>query len=199
MEKPAPAEHEILDLIKRRWSPRAFASTPVEPAKIRRMLEAARWAPSSMNEQPWNYLIATKDNAEEFAKMVGCLVPANEAWAKDAPLLMISVAKMYFSKNGEPNRVAMHDVGAASAHLVLEAAGLGLFVHQMGGIEIEKIRTEYQLPPGYEPVAGLAIGYPGDPAKLAEPYKTRETGPRVRKPFKEFVFAGKWGTPAAQL
>ena len=71
MEKPAPAEHEIHDLIKRRWSPRAFAQAPVEPAKIRRMLEAARWAPSSMNEQPWNYLIAAKDNAEEFAKMVG--------------------------------------------------------------------------------------------------------------------------------
>ncbi|HEY1685731.1 MAG TPA: nitroreductase family protein [Tepidisphaeraceae bacterium] len=193
MEKPAPLEHDVLDLIRRRWSPRAFDTKPVEPAKIKTMLEAARWAASSMNEQPWNYLIATKDNATEFAKMISCLVPANQAWAKDAPLLMISVARAYFTKNNEPNRVALHDVGAASAQLTLEALNMGLFVHQMGGIEVEKIRTEYELPPGYEPVAGMAIGYPGDSEKLAEPYKTREKGNRVRKPIKEFAFRGKWG------
>lgn len=193
MEKPAPIEHPIHTLIQRRWSPRAFGAQLVEPAKIQQLLEAARWAASSMNEQPWNYLIATKDNANEFAKMVSCLVPQNQAWAKEAPLLMISVAKVDFTKNNEPNRVALHDVGAASALLTLEALELGLFVHQMGGIEIEKIRTEYALPAGYEPVAAMAIGYPGDPEKLPEPYKTREAAPRTRKPTKEFTFTGKWG------
>jgi nitroreductase len=193
MEKLAITDHDIHDLLKRRWSPRAFAATPVEPEKIRRMLEAARWAPSSSNEQPWSYLLATKDRPEEFAKMIGCLVPGNQAWAKDAPLLMLSIAKMFFQKTSAPNRVALHDVGAASAHLTLQAVEMGLFVHQMGGIEIEKIRTEYQLPPGHEPVAALAIGYPGDANKLAEPYKTRETAPRVRKSIREFVFSGTWG------
>lgn len=195
MEKLAISDYAIHDLIKRRWSPRAFGPQAVEPEKIRRLLEAARWAPSSSNEQPWVYLVATKDKAEEFAKMVSCLVPGNQAWAKDAPLLMISVARMYFEKNQQANRVALHDVGAASAYLTVQALDMGLFVHQMGGIEIEKIRTEYQLPAGYEPVAGLAIGYPGDSAKLAEPYKTRETGARVRKPIREFAFGEKWGKP----
>ncbi|HWB53545.1 MAG TPA: nitroreductase family protein, partial [Tepidisphaeraceae bacterium] len=177
MEKPAEPQYEIHDLIKRRWSPRAFDPRPVEQEKIQRMLEAARWAPSSSNEQPWAYLVATKEIPDEFARMVACLVPGNQAWAKDAPLLMISIARMYFQKNNQPNRVALHDVGAASAYLTMQALDMGLFVHQMGGIEIEKIRTEYQLPPRHEPVAALAIGYSGDCAKLAEPYKSREIGP----------------------
>lgn len=197
MEKLASTDHEIMGLLKRRWSPRALSERPIEPEIILRMLEAARWAPSSNNEQPWSYLLASKEQPEEFARLLACLVPSNQAWVKDAPLLMISVARMFFERNGSPNRTALHDVGAASAQLTVQAVDMGLYVHQMAGIEIEKIRQEYNLPPGYEPVAGLAVGYPGDCDKLAEPYRTRELGPRVRKPIKDFVFTGGWGGPLA--
>jgi nitroreductase len=196
MEKPAKSDHDIHPLIKRRWSPRAFDPRPVERDKLLRILEAARWAASSNNEQPWTYLLATQENPAEFAKMLACLVPGNQAWAQHAPVLMISVAKTFFDRNQQPNRVALHDVGAASAQLTGEALNQGLFVHQMAGIEPDKIRADYQLPPGHEPVAALAIGYPGNPDTLPEPFKSRETAERTRKPISQFVFTDTWGSSA---
>src|SRR5262249_39366629 len=150
MEKPAITEFPIHSLMRRRWSPRAFDPKMVEADVLRSLLEAARWAASSFNEQPWYYFIATKDEPDEFQKMVSCLVDVNQLWAKGAPVLMLSVMKTTFTKGGKPNNVAQHDVGAASCSLTLEAMAHGVFVHQMQGILHDKIKETYSLPAGYE-------------------------------------------------
>jgi len=193
MEKPADTHFPIHDLLSRRWSPRAFAERPVEPEKIQRMLEAARWASSCFNEQPWVFIIATADHAAEHGKLLSCLVEGNQVWAKRAPLLIITVAKQHFEKNGQPNRHAFHDVGLAVGNLVVQATAMDLVVHQMAGILPEVIRECFSLPSGYEPVTGLAIGYPGDLNTLPEEIRERERAPRSRKALQEFVFAETWG------
>ena len=197
MEKVAPAEVSIHDLIARRWSPRAFADRPVSAATLRQLFEAARWAASSYNDQPWYYLVATQEHPGEFQKMLACLVEFNQAWAKAAPVLAISVARAKFHHDGSPNLHALHDVGAASALLALQATALGLAVHQMAGFDAGKARETYHLPADYQPVAAMAIGYPGDPAALPEKLRERETAPRTRKPVSDFVFTGDWGHQAA--
>ena len=193
MERPAPAGHPIEDEIKNRWSPRAFAGRMVEPEKMRSLLEAARWAPSSFNEQPWYFLVATKDDEAEYGKILGCLTETNQQWARLAPVLMISVARMRFQKNGKPNRHAYHDVGLAVANLIFEATALGLFVHQMAGFSPEKVKELYKVPGDFEPVAAVAIGYVGEINDLPENFREKETAPRQRKPLDSFVFQGAWG------
>ncbi len=193
MEKPADTHFPIHDLLSRRWSPRAFAERPVEPEKIQRMLEAARWASSCFNEQPWVFIIATADHAAEHGKLLSCLVEGNQVWAKRAPLLMITVAKQHFDHNGQPNRHAFHDVGLAVGNLVVQATAMDLVVHQMAGILPEVILEGLSLPSGDEPVTGLAIGYPGDLNTLPEEIRERERAPRSRKAVQEFVFAETWG------
>jgi nitroreductase len=195
MEKPAPTDHEILDVLKRRWSPHAFAPRPVERDKLQRISEAARWAMSSNNEQPWSYIVATRESPEEWQRMFDCLVEGNQAWAKTAPVLAISVASLNFSHNGKPNRVAQHDVGAASAMLTIQATAEGLFVHQMAGFDVEKAKATYQIPANHEPVAAIAIGYAGDVGMLPEALQKRTLGLRSRKPISQFVFSGTWGRP----
>jgi len=191
----APTDYPIHDLIRRRWSTRAFSDKPVDAQALRCLLEAARWSPSSYNEQPWSYIVATKDNRIEFERMLGVLVEGNRKWAKDAPVLMISVAAKQFARNGQPNRHAFHDVGAASAWLTMQATALGLFVHQMAGIDPDKARQTYQIPDTHEAVAGIAVGYHADPEKLSEELRQKELTRSTRKPQSEFVFAGKWGAP----
>ena len=192
MEKPADNQNPIHELIKQRWSPLAFNIRPVEPEKIASLLEAARWAASCFNEQPWFFIVATQDNAQEYEKLFSCLVEANQTWAKDAPLLMLSVAKLSFTRNNKPNRHALHDLGFAVGNLTLQAQALGLFVHQMGGFDADKARTLYSIPEDYEPVAAIAIGYPGNLSQLDEDLQQRELSPRSRKPLTEFVFRGNW-------
>jgi nitroreductase len=199
MDKPAPTQYPIHDLLARRWSPHAFDSRPVEPEKLHHLFEAARWAASSFNEQPWNYIIAIKQNPEEFQQMLECLVEGNRPWASTAPVLVISVASTKFARNGTPNCHAFHDTGAASAHLTMQATAEGLFVHQMAGFDAQKARRTYQIPEGYDPVAAMAIGYPGDINTLPEPLKQRTLSPRSRKPIDQFVFEGKWGQRATTL
>lgn len=197
MEKVALAAYPIDALLSRRWSPRAFADRPVEAAKLRSLFEAARWAASSYNEQPWVYIVATCEQPQEFQKMLGCLVEFNQSWAKAAPVLAISVARTKFQHNGSPNRHAQHDVGAASTTLALEAVALGLAVHQMAGFDPERARKTYHIPADCEPIAAMAIGYPGNPDSLPEKLRERETAPRVRRPISEFVYSGDWGSVAA--
>jgi nitroreductase len=192
MHKPAPTEHPVHDLIRHRWSPRAFADKLVEPAALASLFEAARWAPSSNNEQPWAYLVATKDHVEEFAKMLSVLVEFNAGWAKSAPVLVLAVSRLNFP-NGNPNRNAFYDTGAASALLSLEATERGLFVHQMAGFDPAKAKHVYEIPADCEAIAAMAIGYPGDPGSLPEKLKEREHAPRTRKPLTEFVMSGRWG------
>lgn len=196
MEKTAPTRFPVHELIAQRWSPRAFSSRRVEPEVLGSLLEAARWAPSSFNEQPWSYVVANRDDDPDgHARLLSCLVPGNQAWAAAAPVLMLSVAKLAFDKNGKPNRHAWHDVGLATASLVLQAQALGLASHQMAGYDAARAREVLAIPDGHEPVAAIAIGHPGRisdlPANLAE----QEAAPRIRKPLGEFVFGGKWGEP----
>ena len=192
MEKPADAKHPIHDLLARRWSPRAFSDRPVPPEVLRSLWEAARWAPSSANQQPWSFLVVTKDDQQEFGRMLGCLVEGNQVWAKQAPVLMVSVAAK-LDRDNDPNAHAWYDVGQAVADLSVQATVVGLFVHQMAGILPDKIRELYQIPDTHEAVTGIALGYPGAPEQLPEKLRQRELAPRVRKPIAEFVFAGRWG------
>lgn len=192
MEKPADTQHPIHALLARRWSPRAFADRPVAPDVLRSLWEAARWAPSSANEQPWNFLVATRDDSQEFDRMLSCLVEGNQVWAKQAPVLMVSVASK-LDRDKDPNAHAWYDVGQAVADLSVQATALGLFVHQMAGILPDKIRELYQIPDSHEPVTGLALGYPGTPEQLPDKLRQRELAARTRKPIGEFVFSGRWG------
>jgi nitroreductase len=188
-------EHSIHPLIADRRSPLAFAATPVEPQTLASLMEAARWAPSSRNEQPWSFIVATKANKSDFDRLLGCLVDFNVQWAQHAPVLLLSVAKLTFESNGEPNRHALHDVGQAMANLTFQANVSGLVVHQMAGFDVEKARREFSIPQDYEPVAVAAIGYPGSPASLPEKLRKRTESPRNRKPLTSFVFEGGWGRP----
>jgi len=192
MEKPADNQHEIHELIRRRWSPRAFSDRPVEPEKLRSLWEAARWAPSSFNEQPWSFLAATKEDAAGFQALLSCLVEGNLRWAQYAPVLMLSVARRYFERGGRENRHALHDVGLAVENMVIQATAEGLAVHQMAGFHVEKARELLAIPDTHEPVAMIALGYPGDPEMLPEDLRQRELAKRTRKTIDQFVFAGKW-------
>jgi len=197
MEKPAETGHPIHELLARRWSPHAFAERAVEREKLASLLEAARWAPSSYNEQPWVFIVATKDEPEEYSRLLSCLVEGNQRWAKSAPVLMLSVAKLNFDRGGKPNAHAWHDVGLAAMSLVVQATALGLWVHQMAGIEPEKARELYRIPEGWEAVAGFALGYYGDANALSDRLRQRETAPRSRKPLESFVFTGQWEKASA--
>jgi nitroreductase len=187
VKKTDPTEFPIVPLLAERWSPVAFSARPVEQEKLNRLFEAARWAPSSSNEQPWRFIVAHK-GTEGFARMADCLVEGN-AWAKHAPVLMLSVASMTFARSGKPNRHGMYDTGAAVADLLVQAVAEGLVVHQMGGYDVEKARTVLQIPEHHELCAMTAIGYYGDHDKLSEKLQARENAPRQRKPQSEFVFA----------
>jgi nitroreductase len=196
MEKSAETHSPSHDSIARRWSPRAFAARPVEPEKLRSIFEAARWAPSSANEQPWSFIVATKENPEEFAKAFACLVEGNQKWAKDAPLIGFAIAHSNWNKNGQPNGLALYDLGEAMAHVTAQATFEGLFVHQMGGILPEKVAETYGLPSDYRAITGFVIGYGGDPSSLPDDLRERELAPRQRKPIDSFVFAAQWNAPA---
>ncbi len=196
MEKLAPVDHPIQYLLRRRWSPRAFSGQEIAKESLLSLLEAARWAPSCYNEQPWSFLVATKENPEEYERLLGCLVEFNQSWAKTAPVLMISVAKLAFDKDGKPNRHAFHDVGLAVENMVIQATDMGIFVHQMAGFDVDKTRGAFGIPASHEPVAAIALGYPGDPEVLDAGTRHRESAARERKPLSSFVFTGKWDEPS---
>ncbi len=195
-KRPAPAAVAIHDLISHRWSPRAFDSRPVEPEKLRILFEAARWAASSYNAQPWSFIVATKDDPENFKRVLDCFVEFNQGWAKNAPVIALSVATLKMPHDGSQNRHAFHDVGQAAANLALQATALGLQIHQMAGVLPDKARQIFAIPEGYEAVAGMAIGYPGDATALPDHLRERELAPRDRKPASSFVFTGSWGKPS---
>ncbi|WP_181314506.1 nitroreductase family protein [Phormidesmis priestleyi] len=185
-------QYSIEEVLRQRWSPISFSNQAVEPEKLRSMLEAARWAASSYNEQPWSYIVATQDNPDEFSRLLKCLAEGNQVWAKHTPVLMLSVAKLTFERNGVENRHAFHDVGAASANLAIEAAAQGLLIHQMAGFDVPKAKETYGIPEGYDPVAAIALGYLGDPQTLSEALQQRQSSPRTRKSLDQFVFTGHW-------
>jgi nitroreductase len=191
--KLAQARYPVHDFIRQRWSPRAFSDRKFTPPDLCRLLEAARWAPSSANEQPWSFLVATKDDQTEFEKLFSCLVPGNQRWAGAAPVLMLSISHLLFEEDKSPNRHAFHDVGLAVENLILQAMSMELFVHQMAGFDVEKAKTLFGIPEGHEPVAMIAVGYLGDADTLPDKLREREMAARSRKPLEEFVFTGRWG------
>lgn len=193
MEKLATTDVPIHELLARRWSPRAFSDRAVDPATLRTLFEAARWAPSSNNEQPWRFLVATRADQAEFDRLLACLLEGNRKWAFRAPVLILSVASLEFEGDKKPNRHAYHDVGMAAENLSLQATAMGLMVHQMAGFDVQKARTDCAIPAGFDPVAMIAVGYPGDPALLPDYLRERETKPRERQPLGDFVFSARWG------
>jgi len=196
MKKPAPVDAPVNDLIRDRWSPRAFSEKLIAPDVLRTLFEAARWAPSSNNEQPWAFIVATRDDKENFVKLLSTLVEFNAGWARHAAVLGIAVSKLNFEK-GNPNRNAYYDTGAASVLLTIEAVHQGLVTHQMAGFDPQKAKQIFGIPEGWEPIAAMAIGYPGDPSSLPEKLRDRELAPRTRKAISDFVMTGHWGHTAS--
>lgn len=195
MDKPAQTDFPIHELLARRWSPRAFDERPVDIQLLRSLLEAARWAPSSNNEQPWRFIVANKDHQTEWNRLFECLAEGNRSWVVRAPVLMLSIASMNFEDDGTPNRHAFHDTGLAVENLVLQATAHGLAAHQMAGFDVEKARVDLRIPEGCEPVAMIAIGYPGDSTVLPDRLRERELRPRDRRSITAWTFLGQWGTP----
>ncbi len=191
--KRARTDAPILDILADRWSPRAWRDVPVEDAKLRSVFEAARWAPSSMNEQPWRFLVARRHVDESWDDLLACLDRWNREWAKAAPVLALGVTRSVFTRNGKPNPHARHDLGLATATLTAQAMALGLHVHPMGGILPEEARVRFAVPEEFDIVTAIAIGYLGDPESLPEDRRESERAPRTRRPAVESVFAGRWG------
>lgn len=195
--KRAPESAGILDVIARRWSPRAFTNQVVSTEDLHKIFTAASWAASSTNEQPWRFFFG-RNGDSTFAKILDSMAEANQVWAKHAPVLLLSVGKNIFSPGpytGRPNPYALHDTGAASAFLALQTSALGLYAHGVGGFDHEKARAHFNIPADFEIGACWAIGYLGDPDSLPERLKQRELAARTRKPLAEFVFA-EWEVPA---
>jgi nitroreductase len=195
--KKAATQVPIHELLATRWSPRAFdAARPVEREKIIALVEAARWAPSCFGDEPWRYLIWDRSNDPAgWQKAFDCLVDNNKAWAKNAPVLILSCAGSAFRHNGKPNRHGQHDTGAASMALVLQASALGLVAHQMAGFDANKARELFAIPPEYSPMAMIAVGYQADPDILEGERREKEKAPRSRRPIGTSFFAGTWGVP----
>jgi nitroreductase len=192
--KHAPDVEGVLPIFHRRWSPRSFSDREVSPADLAKVFEAARWAASSFNEQPWRWLVG-KRNSPTFNKILDSLMPFNQAWAGNAPVLILGTAKTTFSHNNTPNRVALYDLGAASSYLTLQAAALGLVAHQMGGFDQDAARKSLEIPDDFLIGAVIALGYQGEPEALTnDQMQAQEKAPRQRKPLSEIVFSS-WDSP----
>jgi len=195
--KKASPNYPIQELLAERWSPYGFADRPVLEADLSSLFEAARWAPSSYNEQPWTYFLATRETPGEFERLLTCLVVPNQAWAKAAPVLALGVVNLRFSQTGKDNRAAVHDLGLASANLVFEATSRGISVHQMIGIIPDRARELYRIPEHSEAWTAMAIGYKAEADELPVALRERDLAPRQRKPISQFVFTGSWGEPSS--
>ena len=180
---------DLHELVRVRWSPRQFLDRPIAPDDLRTLFEAARWAPSCFNEQPWRFVIATKDQPEHFAKILGLLMEMNQKWAQTAWLLGFSAGKKTFTHNSAPNRFGLYDTGAAADNLATQATSMGLHVHFMGGFDANRVRTEFSVPEDFEIGAAFAAGYIDE--------SSTRPGARIRKPLPELVFGETWGETAS--
>jgi nitroreductase len=181
----------LLTVIAGRWSPRAFDPRPVEPEKLERIFEAARWAASSFNEQPWRYWLAQRRDPHR-SKIESFLVDSN-AWAKAAPVLLLTATSTIFSKNGRTNTVAVHDLGLANANMAIQAMQEGVLVHGMAGFDAARAQTELAMPGDWRAIAMWAMGYPGSLDALPEQLRARELEPRARRPLSQTIFGGRTG------
>ena len=183
------ADYPVDAAFLNRWSPRAFDSREVPEQTLMAAFEAARWAASSFNEQPWRFVIARSE--EDRKRFVSFLMEANRVWAKDAPVLVVVCSKKTFSHNGSPNRVYQFDAGAASAYLTLGCELNGLIAHGMAGFDTEGARATLGLPTDFDAIAVFAIGYHGDPAKLPADVAAREV-PSGRRPVSDSIMEGHY-------
>jgi nitroreductase len=188
----AKTEYPISELIKRRWSARAFSTRPVEYSKLLSILEAARWAPSSRNEQPWRYIVFTSDNLEMLQKAQSVLKELND-YARRAPILICAISKKTYSETETPNRLHFHDLGAANENMFLETFNQGLIMHEMGGFDVEKAREVFDIPEDYEAGVMIAIGYQDTYHVLPDRLKNKALAPRLRKPLSKIAFIEKIG------
>lgn len=193
----APTRYPIHELMTRRWSPRAFdVNKPVAAASLQRLMEAACWAPSCFGEEPWRYIVCDRfAHQAHWEQALSCLNPSNQIWAKNAPVLILACADPAFQKNGEHNRWAAYDTGAASENLCLQAVALDLAAHQMGGFNVDTARAAFAIPAHILCLAMIAVGHQAHPDTLDEPLKSRELAARSRKPTDDWVFAGAWAQP----
>jgi nitroreductase len=186
----------VAELFRLRWSPRSFSARPVPPEILEAVLDAGRWAASSYNEQPWRFIVATKEDAAALQSLLSVLVPFNQEWAKNASVLILTAARNNFSHNESPNRHALHDAGAALAYMMLQATASGLQSHAMAGFDQAKAREVAGIPPEFQVGAVVALGYPDSPDGLSnEQMKQQEVTSRKRKPLSELAFKGHWGQP----
>lgn len=192
--KIAPTDYDIHDLIRKRWSPRAFSDQVVDPDLIRRLFDAARWAPSSFNEQPWRFVVATKDQSQEYDRLSQVLNDFNTTWATTAPVLMLTLAKNQFDLDDRTNKHAGHDLGQAVSYMTFEATRHDLYLHQMAGILPDKARELFHIPEHYTPMTMIALGYLGDIDVLPEDLQQKEKGERSRLSIDEIVFGGNGTT-----
>lgn len=199
VDKRATTEYPINDTLAQRYSPRAFADTLVDRETLLSLFEAARWAPSSRNAQPWRFIVATKDTPDAYAKMLRVLNESNQRWAGNAPVLMLAIAELENADSGRVNGKALYDLGAAVAHLTVEASTRDLYLRQMGGIYPDKAAELYNVPDGYQVVVGLALGYRGETDDLPDDIAARESAPRSRQPLEAMVFSGEFGNPSDLL
>jgi nitroreductase len=197
MRKPAITQVPVQQTIAERWSGRAYdASKKVSTEQTLALLEAARWAPSCYGDQPWRFIVWDKHaDAASWQKGFDCLMPGNQVWVKDAPLLLLTTANSLFKHNGQPNRWGQYDSGAAAENLCLQAASMGLMAHQMGGFDADKARQVFAIPEQYALMAMMAVGYPADISTLSAEVLERETAPRQRRALGELFFSGAWGKP----
>ncbi len=188
MSKIANTKYPVLDIIKNRWSSRAFSEKIIAEDDLNTLFEAASWSPSANNEQPWQYYFAQKTNKANFEALLHCLNESNQTWAKNADVIICCVARKTFAGNQKDNNWARHDVGAANHALLLQAQSMDIHGHVMAGFFAPKAIETLHLSENQEPVTFLALGYLGNPEILDEPFKTRETAERQRKPLEEFIF-----------
>jgi nitroreductase len=199
MEKQAITRFPVHELIKNRWSPRAFTKDLPSWEDLGSMLEAARWAPSCFNGQPWRFIIGRKDRENLYGKILFCLREKNQLWAKQAPVLGILVIRQDFEYNGKPNRWANFDGGLAMAQFIMQAEALGWSAHVMAGLHRDKAREAFSIPENFEPHVAFAVGKVGDPDTLPEDFPEQERQERERKPLEDIVFSGTWEEPADWL
>lgn len=186
----------ILEIIQERWSPYVFSSNPVEEYKLKAMFEAAGHAPSCNNEQPWMFVYTTQKDVSVFNDYLGFMVDSNKVWARNAFVIGISMARTKFSYNGNPNRHAFHDTGMAVSNLLLQALAMDVYVHQMAGFSVEKVKEYFKLTNDIEPVAMMAIGYLSDGVSLSPELAKKDEKRRPRKSINEFVFKNSLSDPA---
>ena len=197
IDKTADTQVPIHELIASRWSGRAYdPDRPVEREKLTAILEAARWAPSCFNDQPWRYLVWDRfRDPDNWQQALACLAEKNQGWAQRAPLLMLATAGTAFSHNNKPNRWGQYDTGAASENICLQAAALGLMAHQMGGFDVDRVRVVFAIPDAYDCMAMITIGYAGDPTLLDEDLRQAELDSRSRQPLEKHFYESSWAQP----